>query len=448
MESKFVSFQIPNSCTGYFSQTPRDQMLPYFLLAPLFFLPFCSAFQTSSRAPVRCRRNWEYPPKYSSQRHLCSDGEHDDDGEGVYETTRRNSLRILAAGFLTGGSITTGAASPSWAGEVGARITKAVTTSDLGISVRTSVVKGAQVMDQIDGQWERFSDRFGLGSERSKQGKPPAAKVIPDPLPLNIGVAQQLLTISDQAFLLSTEGAIKSSLLEEKVAKVANLIRPSYERSGVVLNKDNPLQFSNGPQFNFAVYSHFKAYSDLIVEQKIPFAPFRSRFEQQIGQQLVGMLQPSFAPQLKKEPSTSSSSSSLSSSSSSSLEDNKEASLQKALAAVDDLCSVLRTNGLVALAEKSPIEDDKKYDWVDEVSDLEFTVALDGDITLNAQILLQEQGFRLYPNFARYAITYLMKSVVADQKVSAMDYYFDTDYNSDPDKFEVKEVLLSVTVES
>jgi hypothetical protein len=71
---------------------------------------------------------------------------------------------------------------------------------------------------------------------------------------------------------------------------------------------------------------------------------------------------------------------------------------------------------------------------------------LDGDITLQSQILLQEQGFRLYPNFARFAIGYLMQQ--DGQQLSVMDYYFDTDYNSDPDKFEVKEILLNVVLDS
>ena len=79
---------------------------------------------------------------------------------------------------------------------------------------------------------------------------------------------------------------------------------------------------------------------------------------------------------------------------------------------------------------------------------MEFTVALDGDATLNAQILLQEQGFRLYPNFARYAIKEIMSFEPQDkQSVTVTDYYFDTDYNSDPDKFDVKQVLLSVQME-
>lgn len=72
----------------------------------------------------------------------------------MLSSTRRETLIGLGtvSGFAT--LFTPQAAS---AGEVGARITRAVTQSDLGVSVRRSVVKGAQVIDSLDGKWEQFS---------------------------------------------------------------------------------------------------------------------------------------------------------------------------------------------------------------------------------------------------------------------------------------------------
>jgi hypothetical protein len=81
---------------------------------------------------------------------------------------------------------------------VGARINAAITKSELGIAVRESVVRGAQVMDKVDGQWEQFSDKFGLGSARSKQDKKPTLQVIPDPLLLDTEIAKRLFDITDQ----------------------------------------------------------------------------------------------------------------------------------------------------------------------------------------------------------------------------------------------------------
>lgn len=343
------------------------------------------------------------------------------DAPGIDGIRRSVVASLLGVGFSTLG------AREALAGEVGARITKAVTTSDFGISVRTSVVKGAQVMDSLDGQWEKFSDRFGLGSERSKQGERPKPKVIPDPLPLNTKFASEILSLSDRAFC-SVSG-IASSDLQSRIEKVANLVRVSFERSGISFGNDK-LTFENADQFNFVVYAHFKAYSDLVIERNVEFRKFRSQFEGKLGNDLVTMVVPE--DRLKKVL----------------LGNDKGENLKQVLRIVDDLLSTWRQMGLVALADYPPVDEEKVVDWIDDVSDFEVSFALDGDITLDSQILLQEQGFRLYPNFCKYAIVYLMEQVSKDQKVSAMDYYFDTDYNSDPDRFEVKEVLLSVQLEN
>ena len=86
----------------------------------------------------------------------------------------------------------------SHAGEVDAKINAAVTKSDLGLAVRESVVRGAQTMDQMDGKWEAFSDKFGLGAARKQQAEKPAPRVIPDPLPLDAALAKRILETSDQ----------------------------------------------------------------------------------------------------------------------------------------------------------------------------------------------------------------------------------------------------------
>ena len=82
----------------------------------------------------------------------------------VVETTTANATSkrsrrsfVMESSFLSTVLLATAAVEPSRAGEVGAMITKTVTTSDLGVSVRRSVVKGAQVIDSLDGKWEKFS---------------------------------------------------------------------------------------------------------------------------------------------------------------------------------------------------------------------------------------------------------------------------------------------------
>lgn len=106
-----------------------------------------------------------------------------------------NRRKFLTSAIFA--STTLLATQPSNAGEIGAKITKAVTQSDIGISVRKSVVRGAQTIDQLDGKWEKFSDTYNLGSERSRQDKRPKPKVIPDPLPLDSKVARSVIDTAD-----------------------------------------------------------------------------------------------------------------------------------------------------------------------------------------------------------------------------------------------------------
>ena len=318
------------------------------------------------------------------------------------------------------GSLVTLLPLPAHAGEVGARITKAVTTSDLGISVRRSVVRGAQYFDYLDGQWEQFSDKFGLGSERSKQQSRPNAKTIPPLQPLDKSVAETILDEADRVFI-SVSG-ISNGDLQTEISNVKGLVRPSFERSGSDLVEGSGME--NADQFNFESYAHFKAYADLLVRSKVDFRRFKSEFERQLGERLLAMLYPEYTP---------------------SEETSKRLKLQSALEAVDRVSAILTKKGLVAATERSEVDKDDIDDWVDGLSNIQFSLALDGDATLNAQILLQEQGFRLIPSFARYVVAVLLEQ--KGQQVTLEEYYMDTDYNSNPDLFEVKEVLLNVVVE-
>jgi hypothetical protein len=433
---------------------------------------------------------------------MLYDNDDDDDDSstgGTYDNRsisitqrRRKVLQTLLIGSFTLIAVP----STGRAGEVGAQITKAVTTSDLGVSVRTSVVKGAQLMDKIDGQWEKFSDTHGLGSERTKQQQQVQDQqrrsqnnnqkkyiIIPDPLPLNINTAQQILDISDDVFLKLTSLSLRK--LNTKIEQITKLTKSSFERSGVVFsidNNDDLLRFQTASQFNFIVYAHFKAYSELILENEniINFSKFRIEYERTVGQRLIELWQ--LVDNNNNNSSGSSVSVSSSSSSSSSLVQQQQQpqrndilkdKLLTALEQTDSLGRKLRDLGLVSRVNRDrPETTDDLQDFVDDaLADLVITVAIDGDVTLQSQILLQEQGYRLYPNFNRFIITEFFREAIQEQqehqqtkptsnrgssntyddnnthKVSVMDYYFDTNYNSDPDKFEVKEVMLNISIE-
>jgi hypothetical protein len=176
---------------------------------------------------------------------LYDDDDDDDDDSSTGGTyNNRSSItqrrRKLLQTLLVGGLVLIAAPSAGRAGEVGARITKAVTTSDLGVSVRTSVVKGAQFMDKIDGRWEKFSDMYGLGDkrmnqqqqqdqQRRRQNSNQKDNII---MPLNINTAQQILDISDDVFLKSTSLSLQK--LNTKIEQITQLTKSSFERSGVI----------------------------------------------------------------------------------------------------------------------------------------------------------------------------------------------------------------------
>jgi len=357
---------------------------------------------------------------------------------GHQENIRRQVLQSLLVGTLVA------APQIANAGEIGARITKAVTQSDLGISVRRNVVGGAQIMDRLDGQWESFSDRFQLGQARSKQPGRPAPKVIPDPKPLNSNVAKRLLQSTDEIFVRTLNEQTTSLTMQDLQSQIQNVkstVAPSFLRSGSITQEDmDSNEIISGAQFNFVAYTHFKAYSDLILRlqqgdsKSFKFPAFKQSFERQVGQLLIALLLPGSQSNINRGGSCSQ-------------------RLDDALRQIDSLSNELVSNGLIASIDRSVIEKDRISDYCDAENglgeDLSFSIALDGDITLGSQMLLQEQGFRLYPNFARFAVLTILQQILLQGskgggEVTVDDYYFDTDYNSDPDKFEVKEVLLNI----
>ena len=124
--------------------------------------------------------------------------------------------------------------------------------------------------------------------------------------------------------------------------------------------------------------------------------------------------------------------------------------LQDGLTLTDKILNGLRSYGFASLAERTELDPERIADWTKDGSELQFDVPIEGDITLNAQILLQEQGYRIYPSFGRVAIAAVLQGslVGLGQVVSSEEYYMDTNWNSDPDLFEVRQVLVNVVIDS
>ena len=473
-----------------------------------FQLNSCSQFQHQQHTLLMCNANKQdrianknknetkYDDVSMVKRHrgdAASDKNkinNDDDDDRI--TNQRRRRLVLEA--LTVGSWTL-LPSSGRAGEVGAQITKAVTTSDLGIAVRVSVVKGAQLMDRIDSSWEKFSDTYGLGSERRGRETSERAKRgrrIPDRLPLDLDAAQQVLDISDDAFLSLSPGSTRKTLMT-RIQKITKASKASFQRSGVDFSSPSSSsgdydtfsdveRFQTASQFNFVLYTHFKAYSESLLEKgnHIEFLKFQREFEHIVGQRLIDVwkLQDNSNSNLNLDLDRSIAIATTTAASTTtttivSVQDSRQKNddallknkILNALAQTDSLGRRLRELGLISIMDRNSIEITEDIeDFVDDaLADLVINVAIDDDITLQSQILLQEQGYRLYPNFNRFIVAELFRQQIEtnnDQqrdsggaisgtthKVSVIDYYFDTSYNSDPDKFEVKEVLLNISIE-
>mmetsp|Transcript_16682 Transcript_16682/g.21690 ORF Transcript_16682/g.21690 Transcript_16682/m.21690 type:complete len:412 (+) Transcript_16682:124-1359(+) len=310
------------------------------------------------------------------------------------------------------------------------KINEAVTQSDLGISVRKSVVRGAQVMDKVDGGWERLSDNFNLGTARSRREGRPLPKEMKDPLPLNTTLAKRFIQAADESFLEAAE--VSSKDLDTMLERVDGLVRKSFERAAnQTLGLD--LSINDGKLYNYILYVHFRSYCDILIEEKINFAAFRKRFDVRLGDSLAATMR-ELLP-IDNQQTT-----------------DLKLSLLNSLENIDYAITKYLEQGFVSGIERSKIDGEKIDDWASDLSDLQFSIALDGDISLNAQILLQEQGYRVVPDLARYFTIALLRNAFINckinEEVSVEEYYMDTDYNSDPDKFEVKEVLLNVVIES
>ena len=115
----------------------------------------------------------------SSSKHMCSGSaddvdkihhiiQHDNlyDRYNCNDRRRRNILTIFTCSIM--GISTTTPASHAMAADIASTNDFEAPMNGFTRQIRTSVVRGAQVIDSIDSKWERFSDDFGLGDKRNQ----------------------------------------------------------------------------------------------------------------------------------------------------------------------------------------------------------------------------------------------------------------------------------------
>ena len=128
-----------------------------------------SSSSSSTDAPRR---------RSSSSKHMCSSSSADDDVDKIHhivqhdnrddscnycDRRRRNILTIFTCSIM-GISTTTSA----MAADIASTNDFEAPMNGFTRQIRTTVVRGAQVIDSIDSKWERFSDDFGLGDKRNQ----------------------------------------------------------------------------------------------------------------------------------------------------------------------------------------------------------------------------------------------------------------------------------------
>eukprot|EP00985_Skeletonema_marinoi_P026817 scaffold21148_cov157-Skeletonema_marinoi.AAC.1 len=288
--------------------------------------------------------------------------------------------------------------------------------------IRTSVVKGAQVIDKLDSKWERFSDDFGLGDKRNQ----PKRNVID--AGGNERSKKVVQSQSNDGGILLDE-VFADNLLKrcDEMNDTTNLLRKSFfKASSIPANAQE--------EFNFNCYVHFRVYNEILVREKVFFPSFKNDFEASVGKLILKST-------LKEQPSLLQDLAS---------ETTLNERLTNALVASDTVATLLQNKGLIDTWERSIPPDDDIEDWTTTSrsttsdnfyvsSDLEYSLALNGDVTLNSQLLLQELGYRLYPSFGRWLVHEAVLQCFGSEnkvKVNMDDYYMDTSYNSNPDLFE------------
>jgi len=260
-----------------------------------------------------------------------------------------------------------------------------------------------------------------------------------------------LLQECDEAFLSclksqqSSQTSITKRELDQQIDETKQLVRKSFFSSS-----STPTSIE---EFNFECYAHFKVFNEILIKYKVIFPPFQKEFESFIGNRLLQLALQQQPSLLTPTPATTISSSI-----------NLTASLQNALRTTDVIATLLQKKGFITSWERSVPPDDDMEDFTSTTStkssenffvssDLPYSVALNGDITLNSQLLLQELGYRMYPSFGRWLIqkgvSGCFESGDAVNKITVQmdDYYMDPSYNTNPDLFEVKQVLLNIVIQ-
>jgi hypothetical protein len=270
-----------------------------------------------------------------------------------------------------------------------------VTQSELGKSIRSSVVDGAKLVDRLDLQWERWSDSLRdeakcdprTNRRMFDNGKPVlGALCTPEPLlALDSKTAQSVLDFADTAARETWK--IDEATLRNKEKQVQELVGPSFSRAikeengkmGSFVDDDAQSQQLKRQLFNRDLYVKQRALGELVdlSSNNDKGKNYRESvliFERNWGDKLLGAYAPNanrndFISPFPKPDDTEN-------------EPYDEGALLDALGRVSVTLNKLQQGGVIGHWEISIPEDD---DWN------VVTIAVDDDICIGGQIIARER---------------------------------------------------------
>lgn len=268
----------------------------------------------------------------------------------------------------------------------------AVTDSQIGRAFRKTVVQSAQVANNLDGGWEKFSDSLRDKSKcdeqtgrrlydngKRKDGTPigsPGLGALCAPeklLPLDVAMKESVLAAAVKSALLASgdTGSSNADALSKAIQETKDLVKPSFERS--MQNSGSDEDDKNRGIFKFELYSTLRAITSFLKGERSSLRSFQLAW----GNEIASMYAPSanrkdyVSPFGQKEDEFEDF-------------DYDKGLLLDALGQLTVALSALKSGGFLGFYEISIPYDD--YGSV-------VTVALDDYSPLSAEILLSEQNF-------------------------------------------------------
>ena len=328
----------------------------------------------------------------------------------------------------------------------------AVTQSEFGKSIRSSVVGGAKFVDKVDLQWERFSDslrdeakcdprtnRRMFDNGKRRDGTPIGNPVLgalctPEPLKeLDEATAKLVLELGNEAAI--TTWKVDQGTLQKKQEQVQQLVGPAFSRAVSSLKDTNGNEEENDAQtqaikrqtFNRDLYTNLRAFGEFPnVNNNNNIKESARLFERTWGDKLLAKLAPNanrndYTSPFPKPDNTEN-------------QPYDEGALLDALGGVSVALSKLQQGGVVGHWEIS-IPDDDDWNVV--------TIAVDDDISIGGQILARE---RQQPVGGSEVVALVRAALENQAKISyKMDTFFIDPSTTRQELYNPTQLLISLS---